>query len=150
MPNLNLENTAARMQIHPCIVHKETLKWEDVSPPHELSWAKSREAVCSAVSSRVRRNFGEKFASRGREENIQHVWYFLPREANPSSFAATVRIWLGPINRSSNKIAWPTHVISELGSKRRWRWKRWLFKLFFYFDKSVIEEKLTAQRHGRE
>ena len=31
------------------------------------------EAVCLPVSSRVPRNFGEKFASRGREENIQHV-----------------------------------------------------------------------------
>ena len=29
-----------------------------------------REAVSSAVSSRVRQSFGEKFASRGREENI--------------------------------------------------------------------------------
>ena len=66
------------------------------------------------VSSRVRRNFGEKFASRGREENIQHVWYFLPREANSSSCAATVRIWLSPIHRLSNKIAWPTHVTLEL------------------------------------
>ena len=32
-----------------------------------------REAVCSAVSLRVRRNFGEKFTSRDREEIIQHV-----------------------------------------------------------------------------
>ena len=32
-------------------------------------------ALCSAVSSRVRRNFGRKFASRGREENIQHFLY---------------------------------------------------------------------------
>ena len=31
-----------------------------------------REAVGSAVSSRVRRNFGEKFAFRGREENMKH------------------------------------------------------------------------------
>ena len=36
-------------------------------------------------------------------------------------------IWLSPINRLSNKIAWPTHVISELGSEWRQRWKKWLF-----------------------
>ena len=53
-----------------------------------------REAVWLTVSSRLRRNFGSKFASRGRAENIQHGGYFLPREANSSSFAATVRIWL--------------------------------------------------------
>ena len=34
---------------------------------------KSREAVSSAVSFRVRVNFGEVFASRGRETNICHV-----------------------------------------------------------------------------
>ena len=32
-----------------------------------------REAVCSAVSSRVRGNCGEKFASRGCEDKIKHV-----------------------------------------------------------------------------
>ena len=32
-----------------------------------------REAVCSAVSSRVRGNFGEKFASQGPEDKIKHV-----------------------------------------------------------------------------
>ena len=35
-----------------------------------------REAVRSAVSSHVRRCFGEEFASRGREENFQYVRYF--------------------------------------------------------------------------
>ena len=35
---------------------------------------KSREVVSSAVSSRVCLNFGEIFASRGRETNICHVW----------------------------------------------------------------------------
>ena len=34
---------------------------------------KSREAVSSAVSSRVRVNFGEIFASRGCETNIYRV-----------------------------------------------------------------------------
>ena len=43
-----------------------------------------REAVCSAVSSRVRRNCGEKFTSRGREDKIKHVWHFWPRKANSS------------------------------------------------------------------
>ena len=105
------------------------------------------KAVCSAISSRMRRNFSEKFASQNREENIQHVLYFLPREANSSAFAATVRIWLSPINRSSNKIAWLTHVISELGSKWRRRWNWWLFLLLFYFDRSVVEGKLVTQRH---
>ena len=33
-----------------------------------------REAVSSAVSSRVLRSFGEKFASRGREENIFNMF----------------------------------------------------------------------------
>ena len=32
-----------------------------------------REAVSSAVSSRVRGNCGEKFASRGREDKIKYV-----------------------------------------------------------------------------
>ena len=32
-----------------------------------------REAVCSAFSSRVRGNSGEKFASRGREDKIKHL-----------------------------------------------------------------------------
>ena len=44
-----------------------------LSPPHTVRKELSkmpREAVSSAVSSRVRRSFGEKFASRGREENI--------------------------------------------------------------------------------
>ena len=35
---------------------------------------KSREAVSSAVSSRVRVNFGEIFASRGREKKIYIVF----------------------------------------------------------------------------
>ena len=34
-----------------------------------------REAISSAVSSRVRLSFREFFASRGREENICRVWY---------------------------------------------------------------------------
>ena len=32
-----------------------------------------REAVCSVVSLRVRRNICEKVVSQGREKNIQHV-----------------------------------------------------------------------------
>ena len=43
-----------------------------------------REAAGSAVSSRVRQSFGEKFTSRGREDKIKHVGYFWPREANSS------------------------------------------------------------------
>ena len=52
------------------------------------------EAVCSAVASRVRGNCGEKLASRGREDEIKHVWYFWPRETNSSMCAAIVRIEL--------------------------------------------------------
>ena len=47
-----------------------------LSPPHTVRKELSklpREAVCSAVSSRVRGNCGEKFASRGREDKIKHV-----------------------------------------------------------------------------
>ena len=47
-------------------------------------------------------NFSEKFALRGLEETIKHVSYFSLREANCTSFAAIVRIWLSPIHRSSN------------------------------------------------
>ena len=58
-------------------------------------------------------NCNEKFALRGIEETNKHVSYFSPREANSTSFAAIVRIWLSPIHRSPNKIAWPTHVTLE-------------------------------------
>ena len=44
----------------------------------------SHEAVCSAFSSRVQGNFGEEFASRGREDKIEHIWYFGASEANSS------------------------------------------------------------------
>ena len=67
-----------------------------------------REAVCSGVSSSALRNFGEKFASRGHEENIKHVSCLLPHEANSS----VAKIWLSPIHRSSKSIPWPTHVQS--------------------------------------
>ena len=72
-----------------------------------------REAVCSAVSSRVRQSFGEKFASRGREDKIRHVGYFWPREANSSMCAAIVRIWLSLVNQPSNENALHIHVTSE-------------------------------------
>ena len=48
------------------------------------------KAVCSAVSSRVRRSFRENFATQGREENICHVWYFWPRKADSSPCAVNV------------------------------------------------------------
>lgn len=54
----------------------------------ELKKKMPRGAVCSDVSPRVWRNFDEKFTSRSREENIKHVWYILPCEANSSSFLA--------------------------------------------------------------
>ena len=41
--------------------------WPDAHVGKELS-KMPREAVCLAVSSRVRRNFGEKFPSRGRKK----------------------------------------------------------------------------------
>ena len=76
-----------------------------LSPPQ--TWRKELSKIpcaagSSAVSSHVPRIFGEKFASRGREENIKLVWYFLPREANSSLCAANMRIWLSQANRSSN------------------------------------------------
>ena len=53
-----------------------------------------QEAVCSAISSRVRRSFGQKFASRGREEKVKHdVGYFhhgLARLISHQNFAAVV------------------------------------------------------------
>ena len=52
-----------------------------------------REGVRSTVSSRVRGNFADKFASRGREDKIEQG-YFWPREANSSLCAAIVRIEL--------------------------------------------------------
>ena len=87
-----------------------------MKPPAHVRKERSKvphEAVCSAISSRVRQNFGKKFALQGREENMQHVWYFLPCKANSLSFAATVRFRLSQINWSSYKIAWPTHVTSH-------------------------------------
>ena len=56
-------------------------------------------------------NFSENL--RRLEEAHKHVSYFSPREANSTSFAAIVRIWLSLIHRSSNKIAWSTHVTLE-------------------------------------
>ena len=47
-----------------------------LSPPHtgrkEMSKL-PREAVCSAISSRVLEKCGEKFAARVREDKIKHV-----------------------------------------------------------------------------
>ena len=73
-----------------------------------------REAAGSAVSSRVRQSFGEKFASRGREDKIKQVGYFWPREVNSSMCAAIARIWLSLINQPSNKNALHSHVTSKL------------------------------------
>ena len=53
---------------------------------------------------RVRGNFGEKFASQGREDKIKRVWYFWPLEANSSSCVAIGRIELSSVNQASNKI----------------------------------------------
>ena len=77
------------------------------SPPHRVRKELSkmpREAVCSAVSSRVRGNFGEKLASRGREDKIKYVQYFCPREPNSSLCAAIVVIELSSVEQASNKI----------------------------------------------
>lgn len=60
-------------------------------------------------------SYAENFSENLRllEEKNEHVSYFLPREANSTSFAAIVRTWLGPIHRSFSKIAWPTRVTFE-------------------------------------
>ena len=72
------------------------------------------KAVCSAVSSRVRRSFPENFATRDGEENICHVWYFWPRKADSSP--CTVNMWIGlsHINKLANEIGLFAHVISKL------------------------------------
>ena len=67
-----------------------------------------RETVCSAISSRTRRILVRIYDAL---RNMFHI--FSPREANSTSFAAIVRIWLSLIHRSPNKIAWPTHVALE-------------------------------------
>ena len=72
------------------------------------------KAVCSAVSSRVRRSFRENFATQGREENICHVWYFWPRKADSSPCAVNVWIGLSQINQLANEIGLLAHVISKL------------------------------------
>ena len=64
-----------------------------------------REAICSAVSSRVRWKLCENFSSRGREKNIWHVWYFLPREVKISTCADDVRILLRRSSKLANEIA---------------------------------------------
>ena len=72
--------------------------------PTELSKL-PREAVCSAVSPRVRGNFGGKFASQGHEDKIKHVCFFFShRESNSSLCAAIVIIGLSSGNQASNKI----------------------------------------------
>lgn len=70
------------------------------------------EAVCSAVSSRVRGNFGGKFALRGREDKIKHDWYFWRSQANSSVCAAIVRIKLSSINRTSNPIKYSHGILT--------------------------------------
>ena len=48
------------------------------------------KAVYSAVPSHVRRSFRENFATQRREENICHVRYFWPGEADSSPCAVNV------------------------------------------------------------
>ena len=77
-----------------------------LSPPHTVRKELSklpREAVCSAISSRVLEKCGEKFAARVREDKIKHVWYFWPRKASSSLCAAIVTIELSLANQASNK-----------------------------------------------
>ena len=70
----------------------------------------SRDSLLSHFLSSAT-NFSENLLRL--EETNELVSYFSPREANSTSFAAIVRIWLSPIHRSSNKIAWSTHVTLE-------------------------------------
>ena len=77
------------------------------------SWANClARRFAQPFSHRVRGTFGEKLASRGREEKIKHVWYFSPREANSSLCAAIVRIELSLVNEACNKNTWHSHVTS--------------------------------------
>ena len=70
------------------------------------------KAVCSTLSSRVRRSFCENFATQGREENICHVWYSRPRVAD--SALCAVNVWIGQINQLAIEIGLHAQVISKL------------------------------------
>ena len=72
----------------------------------------ARKELSKCLARQRAAKFGKKFASCGRDEISNKFGNFLPLDANSSSFAAIVRIWLSPIHRSSNKIAWPTDVNS--------------------------------------
>ena len=98
------------------------------------------KAVCSAVSSRVRRSFRENFSSEGRKENICHVWYFLPRKADFSPCPVNVWIGLNQINQIANEIGLLAHVISKLKMAK-------IFKFWFKMadeDRQRDKMALTA------
>ena len=68
-----------------------------------------READSSAVSSRVRRSFGENFASRGEISNIKHVGYLrfrLARQNSHQNFAAHERKRLSYLPREAFCSCW--------------------------------------------
>ena len=114
-------------------VHKnleQWILWSFVTISLYLPWYSSRlkpaahkrkqlrklpgKAVCSAVSSCVRRSFHENFATQGREENICHVWYFWPGKRDSSPCSVNVWIGLTLINQLENEIGLLAHVISKL------------------------------------
>ena len=70
------------------------------------------EAGCSAGSSSVRGNFGEKFASQGHEDKITHVGYFWSQKVNSLWCVTIVRIELSLVNQASNKNKWHSDVTS--------------------------------------
>lgn len=70
----------------------------------------ARKELSKYLTRRRAAKFGEKLAWCGRDEISNKFGNFLPLDANSSSFAAVVRIWLSPIHRLSNNIAWPTDV----------------------------------------
>ena len=82
----------------------------------------SYEAVCSAFSSRVQGNFGEEFASRGREDKIKHIWYFGASEANSSLLRQS---WESSWARSTkHPIEYMAFSLDFSGSRWRQRKKR--------------------------
>ena len=76
--------------------------------PEGKSWTKFLAKQLAQPFPHVCGEFSVRNSPREAVRKISN--YFLPREANSSLCAANMRIWLSQANRSSNKIAWHTHV----------------------------------------
>ena len=96
-------------------------------------------------------NFGEKFASWGREDKIKYVWYFWSCEANSSRCAAIVRIDLHSVNQASNKI----HSILmwlqwfKMGSEEEIPTPMMLHENAMYFIGYLIDQAQLDSHDGR-